>query len=84
MGSLHGPHGALLHCAQASRGEAESDREVASRLVSGLHEGAFAPRVDLTQADLRSLDGSTVAGGSGETQVRLLMEDVFGTAGAGD
>jgi tetratricopeptide (TPR) repeat protein len=84
LACLHGPHGALLHCAQASRGEAESDREVASRLVSGLHEGAFAPRVDLTQADLRSLDGSTVAGGSGETQVRLLMEDVFGTAGAGD
>jgi tetratricopeptide (TPR) repeat protein len=86
LACLHGPHGALLHCAEASRGEAESDREVASRLVGRLHEGAFAPRVDLTQADLRSLDGSTVAGGAGEAQVRLLMEDVFGTSdpAAGD
>jgi hypothetical protein len=82
LACLHGPHGALLHCSEASRNEAESDREVASRLVGALHAGAFAPRVDLTQADLRSLDGSTVAGGSGDAQVRLLMDDLFGAADA--
>jgi tetratricopeptide (TPR) repeat protein len=82
LACLHGPHGALLHCAEASRSGAETDREVASRLVQGLHEGAFAPRVDLTQADLRSLDGSTVASSAGEAQVRLLMEDVFGGSDA--
>jgi tetratricopeptide (TPR) repeat protein len=82
LACLHGPQGALLHCAEASQTEAASDRERASLLVRRLHEGAFAPRVDLTQADLRSLDGSTVASGIGEAQVRLLMEDVLGTSDA--
>ena len=39
-------------------------------MVADFHAQAFAPRLDLTQADIRSLDGSPTAGG-GRASERL-------------
>ncbi len=51
--------------AEARVKERASDKpgDLARRLAADLHEAAFAPRLDLTQADILSLDGSPTAGG---------------------
>jgi hypothetical protein len=55
----------------------EDTEDLARRLAQELHEAAFAPRLDLTQADIRSLDGSPTAGGarSGE-RLRSVLSDL--------
>lgn len=58
---LSGPSGEVLASVRIGPRAGESSKDAARRLVAELHEQAFAPRVDLTQADMRSLDGSTTA-----------------------
>ncbi len=41
----------------------EDADDLARRLAAEFHQAAFAPRLDLTQADIQSLDGSPTAGG---------------------
>lgn len=51
--------GAELGCAEAdASAEGEDADELAARLVRDFHQQAFAPRVDLSQSDVSSLDGS--------------------------
>ena len=53
--------------------------EMGRRLARELHRVAFAPRMDLTQADLRSLDGSpVVAGEASDERVRLVLSELVG------
>ncbi len=55
----------------------EDEEDLARRLVSELHEAAFAPRLDLTQADIRSLDGSPTAGGTrSRERLRSVLTDL--------
>jgi len=56
---LEGPSGGVLGCAEAVRETAEDEDAFAARLCDAFHEAAFAPVIDLTQADANSLDGST-------------------------
>jgi tetratricopeptide (TPR) repeat protein len=57
---LVGPNGENLGCGGVARATPGSDGDtVAEQVCRGFHEQVFAARVDLTQADLRSLDGST-------------------------
>lgn len=51
-----------LACARVVAQAGEDDDARGARLAAALHEEAFAPRADLSQADIRSLDGSTTAG----------------------
>jgi len=67
---LLGVLGSRLGCAQITRRGGEPDAEFARRLALEFHATAFAPKLDLTQSDLSSLDGSPVAGG-GRSQRRL-------------
>jgi tetratricopeptide (TPR) repeat protein len=79
---LTGPQGAEISCASVTPRAGESPTDAARRLVAELHEQAFAPRVDLTQADLQSLDGSTTAaGGRAAERFRSIID---GLTGAGD
>ncbi|MEC7521366.1 MAG: hypothetical protein VYE22_15925 [Myxococcota bacterium] len=51
--------GAVLGCAEGdASAEGEDADEFAARLVRDFHQQAFAPRVDLSQSDVSSLDGS--------------------------
>jgi hypothetical protein len=73
----------VLSCARVEPRPDEPPLEAARRLAAAFHETAFALRVDLSQADLKSLDGSTVvAGGRGEERLRLILRDL--TADGGD
>ncbi len=60
---LFGPRGTRWSCAQVKLRAGEDSSDLARRLAAEFHSAAFAPRLDLTQADIRSLDGSPTAGG---------------------
>ncbi len=72
---LLGAHSETIGCGRAEprAGEAPSDR--ARRLAQAFHEGVFSARLSLTQADLRSLDGSPLAAGRGS--VELAVPELF-------
>jgi len=56
------PQGAVIVCTNVIPGPSEDPKEVARRVVRDLHDRLFAPRVDLSQLDARSLDGSLAVG----------------------
>ncbi len=71
---LFGPSGALHACARAEPETGETEDAQVRRLASEFHAAALAPRVDLTQADLDSLDGSTTTVGiRGTDRARELL-----------
>ncbi len=73
---LVGPSGSLHACARVEPEVGESEETQARRLAAEFHVAALAPRVDLTQADLDSLDGSTtVVGIRGTDRARELLAD---------
>jgi len=70
-GILEGPDGAAL---ARVRAPADKDDEAT---VAGFcrlfHRKAFAPRVDLSQADINSLEGSTLAGDSAREALKGIL-----------
>jgi hypothetical protein len=81
---LLGPDGGLLACARAAPRAGEDAEARARRLARELHQAAFAPRVELTQADLASLDGAPTASGRGGEEVGLVLSELLAPgAGAG-
>jgi tetratricopeptide (TPR) repeat protein len=54
--------GNQLSCAEEQPKPDESPDEFAVRLADAFHREAFAPRIDLSQADIGSLDGSNQRG----------------------
>jgi hypothetical protein len=76
---LSGPQGEVLGCAGVTPRAGESDDEVAGRLSGEFHAEVFAPRIDLTQADIRSLDGSpTAAGGRATEHLHTILDGITG------
>jgi tetratricopeptide (TPR) repeat protein len=72
---LIGPTGALHACAQLAPEAGESHEDQARRVSAEFHTRVFAPRVDLTQADLSSLDGSGAELSiRGTDRVRVLLD----------
>jgi hypothetical protein len=59
---LVGTSGALLACGRAEAKSNEDAAVVAAKILDAFHERAFAPGVDLSQADASSLDGSNLKG----------------------
>lgn len=55
---LIGPNNAVFGCSSASPEADETTDNFALRAASAAHTEIFAPRVDLSQADIGSLDGS--------------------------
>lgn len=74
LACLHGTHGAVLRCVDATGDDEATPPE---RLARKLHEQAFAPRVDLTQMDIRSLDGSNVVSGGEDPRIRFGLDDLI-------
>lgn len=59
---LHGASGSVLGCGEATPTPSEPIEVYAQHLIDDFHRQVFAPRVDLTQADVGSLDGSNRVG----------------------
>lgn len=55
---LLGPGGAVLGCGEATAHAQDDADAVARRISRAFHAATFAPRIDLSQADASSLDGS--------------------------
>jgi hypothetical protein len=59
---LRGVSGAELACGTAPRKADESAADYTARLMAEVHDHLFAPRIDLSQVDASSLDGSNLRG----------------------
>lgn len=71
LASLQAPDGTVLCQVRAPLG---ADPEVAARLLCReLHRRAFAPKIDLAQTDIASLDGSNLTGEGVRDQIRDLF-----------
>ncbi len=66
---LYGPSGERLGCGSAER------RPTAQAIVDAFHRDVFAPRVDLSQTDIGSLDGSN-------REAHGVLETLVGRLGA--
>jgi tetratricopeptide (TPR) repeat protein len=55
---LVGASGGVLGCAELDRESQEEADDFATRLSNAFHQAAFAPVIDLSQADANSLDGA--------------------------
>lgn len=75
---LLGPSEDVIACAEVKRRQSEPALDTARRLAAEFHEQAFAPRVDLTQADVTSLDGSPLAAGNARYVFDGLLDLVSG------
>jgi hypothetical protein len=76
---LTGPQQEVLTCAQLAREEGEDNETFARRMAAEFHAQVFAPRVDLTQSDIRSLDGSpTAAGGRARERMNSILDGLVG------
>ncbi|AKF07533.1 hypothetical protein [Sandaracinus amylolyticus] len=73
---LIGASGSVLACAEEARRGSESDDDYGARLATAFHAAAFAPRIDLSQADANGLDGSNVS-------ARDPLRTLFGSDGDG-
>lgn len=70
-------NGTVVADAAVRRRAGESDDDLARRLAAAFHDQGFAPRVDLTEADLRSLDGApTAAGGRSAERIRSVLDEL--------
>jgi len=75
---LAGMAGVVLACAEVERERGEAPDAAARRLAAAFHRRAFAPRIDLSQADLRALDGSTtVAAEHSRERLGIVLRDVL-------
>jgi hypothetical protein len=59
---LRGVSGAELACGSAPRKADEKAADYTARLMAEVHDHLFAPRIDLSQVDASSLDGSNLRG----------------------
>jgi hypothetical protein len=59
---LRGVSGAELACGRAARKVDEDEDAFTVRLMADVHEKLFSPRIDLSQVDASSLDGSNLRG----------------------
>jgi hypothetical protein len=74
---LHAAGGTVLQCARVQPRSGEDDEARARRLVDELHQRVLAPRIDLSQTDVRSLDGSTGVGDArAADRARSVLEDL--------
>ncbi len=79
---LLGPRRTRLACADVKLRAGEDSDDLARRLAAELHKQAFAPRLDLTQADIASLDGSpTAGGGRASDRMRNVLSELIPDGG---
>ncbi len=58
-------------------GRSDSPDASARRIARALHADLLTPNVDITQADIRSLDGSLGSGGKASDHVKSILDEVM-------
>lgn len=58
------------------KGKDAPDLSEAQWLANSVHEGLLAPNLDITQSDVRSLDGSLGTGGKASQRVQDILDEV--------
>lgn len=59
------------------KGRTDSDEAIARRIARAIHAELLVPNVDITQADIRSLDGSLGSGGKANERVKSILDEVI-------
>ena len=71
--------GTVVQCASVQPRAGEDAKALAQRLADEIHARAFAPRIDLSQTDVRSLDGSTGVGDARSSdKARSVLDELRG------
>lgn len=71
------PDGSELLRARVLPGKSTDVDSVARRIARSAHEELLVPNVDITQQDVRSLDGGLTGGGRASERVKSIMDEVF-------
>ncbi len=75
--SLRLRDGSEIFYAPVRPGKGETAEEVARRIVKTAHFDLLVPEVDITQADIRSLDGGLTGGGRASERTKSLVEEIL-------
>lgn len=74
---LRAPDGTLYGCGVGRPEPEDQPGALARRVCADFHANLFSPRIDLTQADMNSLDGSNVAGGGRSAErMRIILDGI--------
>ena len=65
-GVIVGPDGSVLSQAETNQGP--------DKLIEEIHKATFSPRINLSQTDLDSLDGSNLTGTTQSTKVQEMFK----------
>ncbi len=71
------PDGSFLFHAPVKAGPKDVD-SVARRIARAAHQDLLVPSVDVTQADIRSLDGGLTGGGRATERAKSVLDEVMG------
>lgn len=76
--ALRLPDGSELFRSPVRPGKGETQDEIARRIVKTAHFDLLVPEVDITQADIRSLDGGLTGGGRASERTKSLVDEILG------
>lgn len=76
--ALRLPDGSELFRAPVRPGKGETTEEIARRIAKTAHFDLLVPEIDITQADIRSLDGGLTGGGRASERTKNLLEEILG------
>jgi pentatricopeptide repeat protein len=69
--------GSQINLIRIPEGRKDSTEAIARRIVRTIHADLMVPNVDITQADIRSLDGSLGPGGKARDHVESILDEVL-------
>jgi tetratricopeptide (TPR) repeat protein len=70
--------GSELLAVEVPPGNTSGTEQIARRIARTAHFELFVPNVDVTQADIHSLDGGLTGGGSAAERARNILQDLLG------
>lgn len=71
------PDGSEVTRVPVKKGGPRDDEALARRIARAAHEDLLVPQVDVTQADIRSLDGGLGGGGRASERAKSVLEEVL-------
>ncbi len=75
---LASPDGSELLTARVGKGPADDEAALGRRIARAAHFELLVPKVDVTQADVRSLDGGLTGGGRASERARSILDSILG------
>lgn len=73
---LVAPDGSALNSLAIPAGRKDSEEAIGRRIARAIQRDLLVPNVDITQADIRSLDGSLGTGGKASDRVDSILDEV--------